>query len=303
VVQHLASQVGRKLIVQNLSQQTDSADLVGGFKPVELRLLCAPLKDKFDAAFARTFSKQANAEFLASVQLAFVQQDWARFVQLLQKSLAIVEKKDSDTEPTTDDQQKKRMSPGLRQQWRDLAAMVSKVDIQQREQVKNSLAFSFVEGSLVKAVRNGDWVLLDEINLATTETLEGLSGLLEGRSLTLSELGALEPVARHPDFRIFACMNPPTDVGKKDLPPGLRNRFTEIFVEEMDAQEDLRAVACEYLGKVVVTAQMPVNAVVSFYLEARKLAQATLVDGSNQKTHFSLRTLTRALQCTIVLTH
>ncbi len=33
-----------------------------------------------------------------------------------------------------------------------------------------------------------------------------------------------EPVVRHPDFRLFACMNPATDVGKKDLPPGIRSR-------------------------------------------------------------------------------
>lgn len=34
-----------------------------------------------------------------------------------------------------------------------------------------------------------------------------------------------EPIERHPDFRLFACMNPATDVGKKDLPPGIRNRY------------------------------------------------------------------------------
>lgn len=32
------------------------------------------------------------------------------------------------------------------------------------------------------------------------------------------------PTVRHDDFRLFACMNPATDVGKKDLPPGIRNR-------------------------------------------------------------------------------
>ena len=33
------------------------------------------------------------------------------------------------------------------------------------------------------------------------------------------------PIVRHPEFRLFACMNPATDVGKKDLPPGVRNRY------------------------------------------------------------------------------
>lgn len=47
------------------------------------------------------------------------------------------------------------------------------------------------QGSLVKAVRNGDWVLLDEINLAAAETLECLSGLLESTagSVVLTERG------------------------------------------------------------------------------------------------------------------
>ena len=31
----------------------------------------------------------------------------------------------------------------------------------------------------MKAIKRGDWVLLDEINLATPETLEWLNGILE----------------------------------------------------------------------------------------------------------------------------
>ena len=43
----------------------------------------------------------------------------------------------------------------------------------------------------MQALRNGDWVLLDEINLATPETLECLCGLLESSSgsLVLMEKG------------------------------------------------------------------------------------------------------------------
>ena len=34
-----------------------------------------------------------------------------------------------------------------------------------------------IQGSLVKALKSGDWVLLDEINLAAAETLQCLAGL------------------------------------------------------------------------------------------------------------------------------
>ena len=56
---------------------------------------------------------------------------------------------------------------------------------------QEGLVFNFVEGSLVKSIQNGDWILLDEINLATAETLEYLSGLLDSQSgsMILTERG------------------------------------------------------------------------------------------------------------------
>ena len=66
-------------------------------------------------------------------------------------------------------------------QWQTLHQKI----IQLKKQLKNAesgIAFHFVEGVLVQAIRSGEWVLLDEINLATTETLECLSGMLESSS-------------------------------------------------------------------------------------------------------------------------
>ncbi len=47
------------------------------------------------------------------------------------------------------------------------------------------------QGTLAQAVKKGEWILLDEINLAAAETLECLSGLLEGSagSLVLLDRG------------------------------------------------------------------------------------------------------------------
>lgn len=47
-------------------------------------------------------------------------------------------------------------------------------------------------------------------------------------------------VNRSPDFRLFACMNPSTDIGKKDLPEGLRNRFVEYYLQEPKDKKDLQ---------------------------------------------------------------
>lgn len=97
--------------------------------------------------------------------------------------------------------------------------------------------------------------MLDEINLATAETLECLSGLLESQqgSLFLLERGDREPVKRHLDFRLFAAMNPATDVGKKQLPTGLRSRFTEFVVDEISSSHDLATLIGDYLRDLNLT--------------------------------------------------
>lgn len=63
------------------------------------------------------------------------------------------------------------------------------------------------------------------------------------------EKGDVEAIQRHPNFRIFANMNP-IDVGKKDLPPGLRNRFTEFYVDEIEDKEDLVILTGTYLDVI-----------------------------------------------------
>jgi hypothetical protein len=54
-----------------------------------------------------------------------------------------------------------------------------------------------------------------------------VSSLGDG-GLCLTERGDVDTLKIHPNFRLFAAMNPPTDVGKKELPSALRNRFTEV---------------------------------------------------------------------------
>lgn len=142
-------------------------------------------------------------------------------------------------------------------------------------------------------------ILLDEVNLASSETLEALSTILESptSSVVLTERGDLEPVERHPDFRLFACMNPATDVGKKDLPPGLRARFTEIYAPPPDDDEEaLRGIVKQYLGDAVAGDRSAIADVADFYSGIKALARnKEIVDGTNTPPHFSMRTLARAL--------
>lgn len=142
-------------------------------------------------------------------------------------------------------------------------------------------------------------ILLDEVNLASQETLESLSTIIENAdsSLVLTERGDLEPIKRHPDFRLFACMNPATDVGKKDLPPSLRMRFTEIYSPPPDDDnEALVVIVKQYLGDAVAADRSAILDVAEFYMAMKNLCRLReIVDGTNVPPHFSMRTLARAL--------
>jgi len=76
--------------------------------------------------------------------------------------------------------------------------------------------FHFIEGALIQSIQNGDWVLLDEINLASDSVLNRLATIIEGNHILLNERADVVETKRHGDFRIFMCMNPPyTSAGKK----------------------------------------------------------------------------------------
>lgn len=308
VVQYLADVMRQKLVVVNLSQQSDSSDLLGGFKPVDGKILAIPLKEEFDKLFERTFSVKKNAKFLEMVRKMYVHKKWGNFLTLLKQAVKMAEarfegehKAKNDTEGDAADKDaksRKPASPQLRNAWKKFMEQVNEFEVQQ-DQMQNKFVFSFLEGALVKAVRSGDWILLDEINLASTETLECLSGLLQDAegSLLLTEKGDAKPIQRHPNFRVFACMNPATDVGKRDLPPGLRNRFTEFYVHPPDSRrEDLLQIVQQYISNAAHGDERAKFDVADFYLSAKELtSQHKLVDGANQRPHFSMRTLTRAL--------
>ena len=93
-----------------------------------------------------------------------------------------------------------------------------------------ALPFEWADGPLVEAIKQGDVLLIDEINLAEDAVLERLNSVFETeRTLTLTEKGDADiaELVAHPDFLVFATMNPGLDFGKRELSPALRSRFTE----------------------------------------------------------------------------
>jgi len=102
--------------------------------------------------------------------------------------------------------------------------------------LKEGDSFStFIEGELLNSMQTGNWVLLDEINLAPESVLHRLQQLIEGDYVLLNERADVVSLKKHNDFRIFLCMNPPySSAGKKQLPFSLRSRVQEIYVPELE---------------------------------------------------------------------
>lgn len=63
------------------------------------------------------------------------------------------------------------------EEWRRFAGRLAEAE-RAVEAAEGGFAFAFMEGVLVQAVREGWWLLLDEMNLAPTEV--GLSSRLKG---------------------------------------------------------------------------------------------------------------------------
>lgn len=95
----------------------------------------------------------------------------------------------------------------------------------------------FREGLLVEAMRNGHWIILDELNLAPSEVLEALNRVLDdNRELFIPE--TQEVVKAHPNFMLFATQNPPGLYGgRKVLSRAFRNRFVELHFTEIPPDE------------------------------------------------------------------
>ena len=293
-IQYLAQSTGNTLIVINMNQQSESVDLLGGYKPVDLKFLIKPIREEFEILFRSYFAVEPNRKYLECLAQCYKEQKWEYLLKLMTVSTVRAVKRLKDYLQANEGKGSNIKETQLLNKWEKLFLKLEKLSSQAKAGL--SLGFAFVEGSLVKAIQEGYWVLLDEINLANAETLECLSGLLEGSSgsLSLLERGDEDSIKRHPDFTLFACMNPATDVGKKELPIGLRNRFTEFYVDELTSKIDLQLLVDSYLRELNLLSSKH-EAIVKFYLSLHKEASMVLNDGTMNKPHYSLRTLCRAL--------
>ncbi|XP_028795373.1 midasin [Neltuma alba] len=296
LVQNLALRLGQKLTVLNLSQQSDVADLIGGYKPMNAQFVYFPLHKEFKDLFSRTFSVKENMNFLTQLEKYLTEKKWKMLLKGFRRGVDIFHK---SVELEKAGSSKKRKKPLDEENIKAWERFSIKLESAWCNDPSSGMMFSFVEGSFITALRNGEWILLDEVNLAPPEILQRIIGVLEGENgaLCLAERGDIDYIQCHPNFRMFACMNPATDAGKRDLPFSLRSRFTEYYVDDVLDDDDLSLFIYQFIGDGHNDREL-VNKIVCFYKTSKEEAEERLLDGANQKAQYSLRSLYRALEYT-----
>ena len=105
--------------------------------------------------------------------------------------------------------------------------------------------FEWRNGPFLNAMEQGQWILLDELNLASQSILEGLNAVFDYRNeVYIPELN--RTFSLHSDTRIFACQNPISEGGdRKGLPKSFLNRFSKIFMSGLEMEDYI--IICESL--------------------------------------------------------
>ena len=83
----------------------------------------------------------------------------------------------------------------------------------------------FDEGLLIKSMREGSMLYLDEINSAEADVLLRLDEALDDRRQIVLKESSGETVKANQGWFVVATINPLTHVGTKELPPQLLSRF------------------------------------------------------------------------------
>lgn len=100
------------------------------------------------------------------------------------------------------------------------------------------------DGVLVHAMKNGDWVLFDEMNTALPEVLTVINGVLDdSRSVTLPNKDNSR-VEAHKDFRFIGTQNPSGGdyAGTGRLNSALLNRMVRVEIGFMDPMKEVEAL-------------------------------------------------------------
>jgi midasin len=176
MLQQLAKYAGHELVVQNLSLQTDSTDLLGGYRPLEISHIARKMYLDFVDIFVASFSRKHNADFLKFTASTLEKGEWKKLSQCFTRAAALGMAKvrlgltwhspcsydltwlvnlAQISERRVDNKIVDASVPGF-DAWTKFTKRAEQFE-RQRMACDSGLAFAFTEGALVDAIRTGKW--------------------------------------------------------------------------------------------------------------------------------------------------
>lgn len=109
----------------------------------------------------------------------------------------------------------------------------------------------WTDGVLLQAMKQGHWLVVDEINAAAPEILFILHSLLDDdKSIMLSQHNG-DKIHPHENFRFFATMNPPFEyAGTKELNKALLSRFGIVIEFKPPSKEMVKSIVLSRNSKL-----------------------------------------------------
>ena len=311
-VQEVAKLLGKNIHVYNMSQSSDVSDLIGGFKPLNAKTYISETAEEFIDIIRKYFDYDQNVKLVSFLHqfitsgkhitaLLYMIRESKNIIKTCKNKAALAGAKLGESSEDEDEfGYSEQEGTNIIKVVKVCENFLKRLETINRlkEKIDSSLIFKFIQGSLVKALKEGDWILLDELNLAQNEVLQNILPVLENKSIILIEKGEIKELKRHPDFKIFGCMNPGNSVGKKELPPTIKKNFVEYFVKDIEDANELQMIIKNKSKHQFQESEY--KAIVELYLRLRNLAaKHFLTDGFGRKPTISLRALSRAIEISI----
>lgn len=279
LVRELARLARRRLVVVPMNENTEPGDLIGSWLPVKATYSAHELHGRV------TQHADACAKYMVLFVLPNLRGDKVKYNNSVSGVVAISGTQGSLTaavaaDPAADGSTHGETSPGsiirvcidalevctrvldtAESAVKDASIEVSLLCRRHRLRCSNLLqqlqvsraskdsgtAFDFVESPLVQAIREGWWVLLDNVNSAPPDAIERLNSLTEddpflkifentGEELTRTKPvdgGSKQAGMIHEDFRLFATANM-VRVGSNKLSGAFLNRMLRIWLPAID---------------------------------------------------------------------
>ena len=149
--------------------------------------------------------------------------------------------------------------------------------------------FVWQDGIVLKAAKRGTWLVLEELNLATSEVLEILNDYLITGKFVYSENGDQRLVEPSSEFRLFATANPLSYAQRERLSQVFVSRFKVQYQREL-SEEDLIEILSGLFG---IPAHLAYS-IAFFHITVQEQADSKVIGKEEKEPYiFSLRDLLR----------